>query len=87
MGQKFLWQNISCRVTGIKRYSANLIQGGLEIPCRLILSASTKELIEMALMLLNAACMLDDGTLRDTEWPFRRWKYILKLKVLHYRHI
>ena len=56
---------ISCRVTGTKQYSAGLIQGGLEIPCHLILSASTKELIEMALTLLFAACMLDDGTSRD----------------------
>lgn len=45
--------SISCRVTGPRRYSADLIQGGLEIPCRLILSASTKKLIEKAKKLLG----------------------------------
>ena len=45
--------NISCRVTGTKQYSADLIQGRLEIPCRLILSASTKELIEKVKKLLG----------------------------------
>ena len=42
---------ISCEVTGPKRYSADLIQGGLEVPCRLMLSAS-KELIDKAKKLL-----------------------------------
>ena len=36
----------SCEVTGPKQYSADLIQGWLEIPCHLMLSSSTKELIE-----------------------------------------
>ena len=42
---------ISCTVTGPKQYSADLIQGGLEIPCRLMLSAS-KELVDKAKKLL-----------------------------------
>ena len=45
--------SISCEVTGPKQYSADLIQGGLEIPCRLMLSSSTKELIEKAKKLLG----------------------------------
>ena len=44
--------SISCKVTGPKRYSANLLQGGLEIPCRLILSAS-RELIDKAKKFVN----------------------------------
>ncbi len=36
---------ISCTVTGTRRYSADLSQGGLEIPCLLILQG-TKELIQ-----------------------------------------
>ena len=40
--------SISCEVTGPRQYSADLIQGGLEIPCRLMLFSSTKELIEKA---------------------------------------
>ena len=33
----FLWRDgtITCRVTGARRYSANLLQGSLEIPCQL----------------------------------------------------
>ena len=46
-------ESISCEVTGPKQYSVDLIQGGLEIPCRLMLSSSTKELIEKAKKLLG----------------------------------
>ena len=35
--------NIQCTVTGAKRYSADLPQGGLEVPCLLLLKASPKE--------------------------------------------
>ena len=46
-------ESISCEVTGPKQYSVDLIQGGLEIPCRLMLSSSTKELIGKAKKLLG----------------------------------
>ena len=36
--------SIRCRVTGSRRYSADLIQGGMEIPCVLLFSGSTKEI-------------------------------------------
>ena len=35
---------ILCRVAGRRRYSRNLPQGGLEIPCVLLLKGSPKEL-------------------------------------------
>lgn len=35
---------IQCRVTGHKRYSADLVQGGLEIPCSLTFKSTTEEL-------------------------------------------
>ena len=35
---------IQCRVAGRRRYSADLPQGGLEIPCVLILEGKCKEL-------------------------------------------
>ena len=41
-------ESISSKITGLKQYSADLIQGGLEIPCRLTLSRSTKKLAEKA---------------------------------------
>ena len=53
----FLRRNgsIMCRVTGSRRFSVDLVQGGLEIPCTLVfegsstLSAKAKALIEAAL--------------------------------------
>ena len=54
---------ISCTVTGPKRYSADLIQGGLEIPCRLMLSAS-KELVDKAKKLL-ALCEQKNNKMRQ----------------------
>ena len=35
---------IRCRVTGRRRYSSDLPQGGLEIPCQLEFSATLKEI-------------------------------------------
>ena len=34
--------NIMCIVTGSQRYSQDLLQGGLEIPCELLLTGHTK---------------------------------------------
>ena len=34
---------ITCTITGVRQYSSDLLQGGLEIPCRLTFSGSTKE--------------------------------------------
>ena len=35
---------IHCSVTGAKRYSVDLPQGGLEVPCSLLLKAKLKEI-------------------------------------------
>ena len=35
---------ISCVVTGPRRYSADLPQGGLEIPCKLLFTAKAREI-------------------------------------------
>ena len=56
---------ISCKVTGPKQYSADLIQGGLEIPCHLILSAS-KELVDKAKKLL-ALCEWKNNKTETSE--------------------
>ena len=39
--------SISCRVAGPRRYSADLPQGGLEIPCVLRFEGDTKEIIKI----------------------------------------
>ena len=42
----FLWRGgtITCRVTGTRRYSADLRQGGLEIPCQLRFEGNSKDI-------------------------------------------
>ena len=35
---------ITCTVTGARRYSADLTQGGLEVPCLLLFKAQPKEI-------------------------------------------
>ena len=35
---------IMCEVTGRRRYSRDLVQGGLELPCTLIMKSNKKEL-------------------------------------------
>ena len=37
---------IRCEITGSKRYSSDLDQGGLEIPAKIIIQNSNKRLIE-----------------------------------------
>ena len=36
-----------CTVVGIKRYSSDLVQGGLEIPCSLVFTGKAKEITKM----------------------------------------
>lgn len=45
---------LTCTVTGVRQYSSDLPQGGLEIPCRLTFSASTKEVGKIQKLLLLA---------------------------------
>ena len=35
---------ISCEITGARQYSADLSQGGMEVPCKLIFTAPSKEI-------------------------------------------
>ena len=35
---------ISCIITGERRYSHDLIQGGLELPCKLLFTGKSKEI-------------------------------------------
>ena len=38
---------IDCTVTGRREYSADLPQGGLEIPCSLVFKATPKEILKL----------------------------------------
>ena len=37
----------TCRVTGANRYSADLVQGGLEIPCKLVFTGDDKDIAKV----------------------------------------
>ena len=45
---------ISCVINGARRYSADLVQGGLEVPCRLIFQGSPRDVDKMKKMLQDA---------------------------------
>lgn len=38
---------IACKITGHRRYSADLPQGGLEVPCSLLFKATSKEILKL----------------------------------------
>ena len=47
---------ISCTVTvtGVRQFSADLVQGGLEIPCRLVFQGSSRDVDKMKNVLQDA---------------------------------
>ena len=54
----FLRKNstILCKVTGNRRYSGDLPQGGLEIPCMLKFQGSTKDVDKAKMLIESAMC-------------------------------
>ena len=62
---------IDCRVTGQRRYSTDLSQGGLEIPCILTLSGAAKD-IEKVKKLLKFAVQTESD--KENEPPKKRIK-------------
>ena len=46
--------NISCVVNGARRFLADLVQGGLEIPCLLVFQGSTQDIDKIRQMLQDA---------------------------------
>ena len=45
---------INCEITGPRRYSADLPQGGLELPCKLLFSGSSKDITKVENLLKKA---------------------------------
>ena len=43
---------IKCRITGSRRYSSDLMQGGLEVPCKLIFRGDQKEIAKVKKLVL-----------------------------------
>ena len=58
---------IRCRITGRRRYSADLPQGGLEVPCRLRFQGSVKELDNKLQRLLDSFCSKDAHVQDDID--------------------
>ena len=59
---------ISCRVTGSRRYSEDLPQGGLEVPCTLTLRGSHRD-VDKVKVLLKRALSSNDGAEEGNEPP------------------
>ena len=53
---------IACHVTNSRQYSADLPQGGLEVPCKLIFSTKDKKLLDKTVALLQKAPRLVTGS-------------------------
>ena len=51
--------SIHCKVTGSRRYSSDLPQGGLEIPCSLVFKANVKEITKLRKVLAAKCTILD----------------------------
>ena len=43
---------IKCRITGSRQYSSDLVQGGLEVPCKLIFRGDQKEIAKVKKLIL-----------------------------------
>ena len=52
--------SITCSVTGRKRYSTDLTQGGLEIPCLLLFKAGVKEIGKLNKLLARKIIKTED---------------------------
>ena len=49
---------ISCQIVGVRRYSSDLPQGGLEVPCKLIFEGNGGDIRKVSILLVN--CKEDD---------------------------
>ena len=79
---------ICCQITGRRRYSADLPQGGLEVPCKLKFAGSVKELDKLQ-GLLDSFCgkdakLQDDIDVKDSavETP-QTFSNSLRLANIH----
>jgi len=43
--------NITCEITGRRRYSRDLVQGGMEVPCKLVLRSTHKEVKKFKILI------------------------------------
>ena len=70
----FLWRSgsITCTVTGHRRYSANLPQGGLEVPCSLLFKRN-----------LQAKEDLENKFSATVNMIIKHDPFIIKLVMLH----
>ena len=65
---------ISCVINGARRYSADLIQGGLEVPCCLVFQGSPQDLHKMKKMLQDAP----KGQMKELEVEEEQTKQFAK---------
>ena len=68
---------ISCRVTGGKRYSEDLPQGGLEVPCKLTLTEARRDIDKAMMLLAERAFTSDNRADKENEPPKKMCKLSL----------
>ena len=72
---------ITCQITGGRRYSHDLPQGGLELPCHLTFSASSaKQLPKVQLLLKIAPVITLSGTGEAVEPAKKKTKIVVGVK-------
>jgi len=54
-------ETMTCVVAGVRQYSSDLLQGGLEVPCKLTFSAPTKEIQKLRKLLSADRCSVDSS--------------------------
>ena len=54
---------MTCVVAGVRQYSSDLLQGGLEVPCKLSFSAPTKDIQKLCKLLSanQSHCSVDSS--------------------------
>ena len=54
---------MTCTVAGVRQYSSDLLQGGLEVPCKLSFSAPTKDIQKLCKLLSanQSHCSVDSS--------------------------
>lgn len=72
----FLWRSgtVMCEVTGGRQYSADLEQGGLEVPCKLTFTCDDEDYLAIVKKLLDLALRKKDSKNEDPEMPLKKIK-------------
>lgn len=69
---------ISCEIVGAQRYSSDLLQGGLEVPCQLVFEGNVGDIGKVSILL---DCKEDDKNMCVQKQ--RRQKLLMQIAVIN----